>query len=95
MRLRVLKVTCAGGIAPSDGAFLEMSFQDVTTRECILAEMALIRPLTRICKTLASYVHRQVSTYDVVDDVSDASNADMFYCNGDIQTFRQRSYWDW
>ena len=42
-------MTLAAGIASSDGALLEMPFQDVATREGIFAKTAGIRSYTSIC----------------------------------------------
>ena len=42
-------MTLAAGIASSDGALLEVPFQDITTRESVFAKTAGIRSYTSIC----------------------------------------------
>ena len=45
----VRQMVGSGRIAPSDGAFLEMSFEDITARERVLAEVTHVRSVARIC----------------------------------------------
>ena len=52
--LCMLQVVSASGVATADRALLEMTLQDVTSAEGVLAQMALIGSLTRVCVTLGS-----------------------------------------
>lgn len=52
MCLRVSEMRGSGGITPADRAFLEVSFQDVTSTESFGAKIALIRSLARVCNQL-------------------------------------------
>lgn len=53
MLLRVLQVVGTSGVAAADGALLEMALQDITSTEGILAKMALVGALARVCRWLA------------------------------------------
>ena len=52
MLLRVLQVVRARGVSPPYRALLEVTLQDVASAEGILAEMALVGSLARVCGTL-------------------------------------------
>jgi hypothetical protein len=52
MLLRMLQMVRARGISPSYRALLEVALQDVASTEGILAEMALVGSLARVCVTL-------------------------------------------
>ena len=50
--LRVLQVVRARGVSPSYRALLKVALQDIASTEGILAEMALVGSLARVCVTL-------------------------------------------
>ena len=47
--LGILKVTGTRRITATNRALLEMALQDVTARESVLAKVALVRALARVC----------------------------------------------
>lgn len=49
MLLRVLQVVGASGVTAANGALLEMALQDVTSAEGVLAQVALVGSLARVC----------------------------------------------
>ena len=49
MLLRVLEVVRAGWVAPSYRALLEVTLEDITSAEGVLAKMALVRSLAGVC----------------------------------------------
>ena len=53
MLLRVLQVVGTSGVAATNGALLEMALQDITSTKGILAKMALVGALARVCRWLA------------------------------------------
>jgi hypothetical protein len=52
MLLRVLQVVGTSGVAATNGALLEMALQDITSTKGILAKMALVGTLARVCQGL-------------------------------------------
>ena len=50
MLLRMLQMVRASWVTPSYGAFLEVALQNVASAEGILAKMALIGSLARVCE---------------------------------------------
>jgi hypothetical protein len=48
MLLRVLEMVCAGWIAPSYRALLEVTLENVASTKGILAKMALVRSLASV-----------------------------------------------
>lgn len=53
VRKRVRKVAHAAGVAAADGAFLEVTLQDITSRERIAAEHTHVRAITRVSEEMA------------------------------------------
>lgn len=54
VRLGVLEVACAGWVASSYGALLEMSLKNITARKSIFTQMALIGPLSSVYELLVT-----------------------------------------
>lgn len=52
MLLRVLQVVGTSRVSATNRTLLEMTLQDITSAEGVLAQMALVRSLTRVCDTL-------------------------------------------
>lgn len=52
VRLSILKMTCASWVTTPYRALLEVALQDVTSRKCVFAQMALIGPLARVSKKM-------------------------------------------
>jgi hypothetical protein len=48
MVLRVLQVVGTSRVSPADGTLLEMTLQDITSAECVFAEMAGVGALARV-----------------------------------------------
>jgi hypothetical protein len=52
--LRMLQMVCTRRVAPSNRAFLEVTLQDITSAKRVLAQVAGIGTLARICVVLVS-----------------------------------------
>ena len=49
MSSRITQMTCAGGVASSDGAFLEVPLEDVGAGEGVIAEHTHVGTVTSVC----------------------------------------------
>lgn len=58
MGLRVLQMTGPRWITAANGAFLEMTLEDVTARKRIIAQEARVRPVTSVTKQMPLQVLR-------------------------------------
>lgn len=52
MLLGMLQVVRTSRVAAANGALLEMALQNVTSAEGVLAQVALVRALARVCAAL-------------------------------------------
>jgi hypothetical protein len=53
MVLRMLEVVGSRWVTPTDRAFLEVALQDVASTEGVFTQVARVRSLAGVCKTLA------------------------------------------
>lgn len=96
MLLRVLQVVGTSRVAATDRALLEVTLQDVTPAEGVLAQMALVGSLTGVCVTLESArLRTKKDTYGAADDASGASGAGTSCCNEGTRTCHLRSSSQW